>query len=405
MACPASEQFRKAHIVFFRQTRQVYLRIKNKKKSFPVFRINILFRILTVQFRDTLPARDQVFLCRSENRPDTVFPVVDQDDPLIHIIKMTDIFIQTAGILCPFSPGQIGNPDQHTVPVPGLRPATGFHFIIFFAGSKEHLPVTAHFDRINQRYHLIRNPVIRLGLVQHRLVQGKVEHLRTGNGIFKSSVIIQDAEGILGKFHQRQRDTVEFSGRNNSFMFFPGQKGNCTEHIDHTQIIVILPVLGDFDPDSLLPKILQRLFIRHGFAEIISLDFFAADIPEKIKMFLCFHTFHQRMDKDTLRHLHDRSRDSLGAHGERPEKTHIQFNFIKIKLLEGIQGGIGAAEIVHPYLVASRPEPVHNSLQELLLLGHDAFSNLKVDKLMRDMVLTDDLIRDGENVAKGKVQS
>ena len=222
VACPAAKQFRKAHIVFFRQTRHIYLRIKNKTKSFPVFRVNIFFRILTDQFRNTLPAGDQVFLCGGENRPDAVFPVVDQSDPLVHIVKMADVFIQAAGVLRLFTPGQVGDPDQHAVPVLSLRPAADLHFIILFAGSEEHLPVTAPFDGMYQSYNLIRKPVIGLRLVQHRLVQGKVEHFRTGNGFFKSSVIIQDAESILGKFHQRQRDTVELSGRNNSFMLFPG---------------------------------------------------------------------------------------------------------------------------------------------------------------------------------------
>ena len=187
-------------------------------------------------------------------------------------------------------------------------------------------------------------------------------------------------------------------------MLLPGHKRHRAEKVDSPDLIVVAPFVGRFRPDSLFLQPGQRFFIGRRFAEVIALHFFTAHIPEITELFLCFHAFHQRVDIDALGHFHHRGGDPFRPEVKGMEETHVQFDLVKGKFLEGIQGGIGAAEVVHPDLKAGRTEPVHNALQHFLLFGHYALGNFKVDKVMGNLVVADDLVRNGKDIAKGKVQ-
>ena len=187
-------------------------------------------------------------------------------------------------------------------------------------------------------------------------------------------------------------------------MLLSGHKRHGAEHVEPADVVVILPVLGNLDADALFLHPGQGLFIGHGPAEIIPLHFFAADIPEIAVMLLRLHALHQRMDIDVLGHLHDGGGDTLRPQIEGPEELHIQLDLVKGKLLEDIQGRIGAAEIVHPDLIPGRPEPVYDPFQLFLLISHYALGNFKVNIFMGNLVLADDPVRQVEDIAKSKIK-
>ncbi len=54
------------------------------------------------------------------------------------------------------------------------------------------------------------------------------------------------------EFSQRQRNTVESSGRADGVIFLSGQEGDRAEVIDLSDLVIIMPVLGSLDPDPLI---------------------------------------------------------------------------------------------------------------------------------------------------------
>ena len=122
-------------------------------------------------------------------------------------------------------------------------------------------------------------------------------------------------------------------------------------------------------------------------------------------MLLGFDPFREGMDIELLRHLHDGGRDPHGALGEGPKESHIELELIEGDLLEHVQGGVGASEIVHPDLVAGGVELLYDSLQQLLLLGHHALRDLEINEVMGDFIIADDIVHKGEDIiAQEKIQ-
>ena len=278
------------------------------------------------------------------------------------------------------------------------------NFKVFFIGGEQQPSLAAFLDGIHQLQYLLGKPIIRLGLSQHLLVQGKVEHFYPRSRRFKSAVIEQDAERSRLKFGQGQRDTVEFLGNNIGIIFLLGHKGHGTEYVEPADIVVILPFLRFFEPNFPFPHLGKSLFIWYRLTEIIPLHFFATDIPKIAVLFLCLHALHQRVDINALRHFHDGGGDTFCPRVKGPEETHIQLNLVEGKLFQSIQGGISAAKIVHPNLIAGRPEPVHDALKQFQVFGYDAFGNFKVNVFMRNLVLADDHIRHGKDVTESKIK-
>ncbi len=137
---------------------------------------------------------------------------------------------------------------------------------------------------------------------------------------------------------------------------------------------------------------------------MVALDFFTADIAKIGKLFLRLHTFCQRVDVNDLGHLYNGGHDAFGAQIERPQKAHVQLQLVKAKFLEDIQRRIGAAEVVHPYLITCGTEPVHDPHHEILLLRHDALGDFKIDEVVRNLVITYNMIRDGKNITECKIE-
>ena len=275
----------------------------------------------------------------------------------------------------------------------------------FFIRSKQKPSLAAFFDGIHQVQDLLGKPVIGLRLPQHFLGQDKVEHFRARSGLFKSAVIEQDAEPVRLKFSQGQGDTVELPGNHAGVMLLLGHKRHRAEHVEPADVIVILPFLGDLQPDPLFLHLDKSFFIRHGPSKVVPLHFFATDIPEIAVLLLCFYALHQRVDINVFRHLHDGGSDPFRPQVKGPEELHIQLDLVEGKLFENIQGGIGAAEIIHPDPETGRTEAVYNPFQLFLLISHYALGDFKVNIFMRNLVLADDPFRNGKNITKGKVQT
>ena len=110
------------------------------------------------------------------------------------------------------------------------------------------------------------------------------------------------------------------------------------------------------------------------------------------------------MHADLLGHLHHRGEDAAGALAEGAEKTHVQLEFVEAVVLEHVQGGIAAAEVVHPDLIAGLPEAFHHVAHLSLLFGKDAFGDLYIEKIVGDMAGTGVFIH-GKNIALCKVHA
>ena len=109
----------------------------------------------------------------------------------------------------------------------------------------------------------------------------------------------------------------------------------------------------------LFPYQLLKLPAGHGFGKIISLNIITADFPQLFKLLPGLHAFRHHTQIHPTGKTHGKTKDSLAGLLFRfiLDKLHIQLQNVNGHLIEHVQGGITAAEIVHLYDKAQFPQP------------------------------------------------
>ena len=114
---------------------------------------------------------------------------------------------------------------------------------------------------------------------------------------------------------------------------------------------------------------------------VVSLDSCTADFLEEVGLFLFFHALADGLHAETDRHLHQLRQDDLALVPlvETLHETHVELDEVKVDLLQHVEGGVAAAEVIHPHREAELPEAVHLRLHELEVTADDALRDLNGD--------------------------
>ena len=142
-----------------------------------------------------------------------------------------------------------------------------------------------------------------------------------------------------------------------------------------------------------------------GFAKKVALHPAAAHGCQEVRLFLCFHPFHQGLDSQILGHGNDGSNDAPGFYCKVPEKAHVQFDQIHLVILQHIQGRIAAAKVVQPDFISLFPQLVQCLMDHLGVLGQGAFRDFHMEKITGQAVLFPGVFHHTEHIHAVKIVS
>ena len=132
--------------------------------------------------------------------------------------------------------------------------------------------------------------------------------------------------------------------------------------------------------DSLAVQGFQNILQDHRASVIISLDSAASDPLQKGDLLRRFHALCQRLYAQHLGHDHD-SRDNLPAPVVKmTEESHINFDDIKVVIVERIERRIFVSEIIHPDLIAAVLELVNCCAHADPVAEHDPLRDFNAEQ-------------------------
>ena len=137
---------------------------------------------------------------------------------------------------------------------------------------------------------------------------------------------------------------------------------------------------------------------------IVTLQPSAADLLQEFHLFQRLYALGQRPDTDILCHGHRGAHDISGFLRERRQETHIQFQHVKLVILQQCQGRIPAAEIVHPDLIACLPEVCDHIPHQAFIRRDHAFGDLDMNIIPGNVVLCDRFFHHGKHILHDEVQ-
>ena len=182
-------------------------------------------------------------------------------------------------------------------------------------------------------------------------------------------------------------------------------EGDRAEQIDLADIVIILAVLGRLHLDADAFHVGETVLIGHGLSEVKALHLFTADVPKVTELLLRLDAFRQGLYLNFLGHLHHGRQYAPGAKIEGAQKAHVHLNLIELKILQEIEGGIRAAEVIHPDLIPCPAELIDGIVELALLLRHHAFGDLDVEEVVGDLIVGDNIIDRLEDVAEDEIEA
>ena len=147
---------------------------------------------------------------------------------------------------------------------------------------------------------------------------------------------------------------------------------------------VVVGLQGVFKPQVVLvPAAVNHLAEGDGPAEVHALQLVAANAPQEADVLLRLHALHHCVYPQLQGHFHQLGQDdpALGAGVELAQEGHVKLNQVEVKGLQQVQGGIAAAEVVHPHLVAHGAQSVDLGAHILGILRHGALGDLHVQQV------------------------
>ena len=147
------------------------------------------------------------------------------------------------------------------------------------------------------------------------------------------------------------------------------------------------------------------MIVAPWLAEQVSLDLLAADTAQVMELLFCLDAFGKRLDAEFFCHVDNRREDGLGFLAEAVQEFHVHLELVEIEVLQDVERGIAAAEIVHPNLVAHLVELVHHACHKRWVGAEDRLGNLDVEHSARHLVFVHRFLDDGEDVAKVEVEA
>ena len=144
---------------------------------------------------------------------------------------------------------------------------------------------------------------------------------------------------------------------------------------------------------------------RQGPAEIIALEFFTADIPEKLSLFPGLHPFCQGVDSQFFGHPDNGRKDGTAFFGERMEKGHVQFQGMEVVILQHVQGRIAAAKIVQPDFETGFPEPAQTLADGIILQDQGVFRHFRVKEIPGQLVSGQGIFQQPDRIHQLEIQT
>ena len=146
---------------------------------------------------------------------------------------------------------------------------------------------------------------------------------------------------------------------------------------------------------------------RYRLAEEIALSLITAYHFQENKLFLCFNSLSQGLYPQLLSHIYNGGNYKLRLRVriQSLQEFHINLQYIKLIVLENIQGRIATAKVIHPYLVSSLTEAFYMPGKGSILITKCRFCNLHMQKLYRHIIFLPNGIHLCKNVTELKVQT
>ena len=141
------------------------------------------------------------------------------------------------------------------------------------------------------------------------------------------------------------------------------------------------------------------MVVGEGLAEQVALHLLASDAAQVVQVLFGLHALGERLDAELLRHVHDRRQDGLRFLAETVQELHVYLELVEVEVLQRVERGIAAAEIVHPHLVARVVEAKHARRHEDGVGSQRGLGYLHVEHAARHAELVSGLLHLGEDVA------
>ena len=155
---------------------------------------------------------------------------------------------------------------------------------------------------------------------------------------------------VAVEFHDTHRNGIK--GFPGNTVVYVGKEGKVIE-IDPSHSVIISGLLPVFKAFLFLYVVsFQNLIGRRGLHKIETLQLGTPDFLQKTDMVCRFHAFTNSINPQGNSHLHHFPEDDLPVFPfiKPPHETHVKLDQVKLHALQYIQGGIPAAEVIHPYL-------------------------------------------------------
>ena len=155
--------------------------------------------------------------------------------------------------------------------------------------------------------------------------------------------------------------------------------------------------------EVMLAAVDAELIGWHRLAEIVALELLAADGLQERDLLRRLHALGECVHAELLRHGYD-SREQLAARRvERAQEVHVELDDVELIVLEHVEGGVAAAEVVEPDLIAARAESLDAVADELAVLDKRVLRDLDAQQVAREVVFLHDAFDERDRVGQGEV--
>ena len=154
-----------------------------------------------------------------------------------------------------------------------------------------------------------------------------------------------------------------------------------------------------------LPAVCVAVSAGKGAAVVEALQFLAADIPQELGLLLRLDALGERVDAEFLGHAYDRGHDGAALLCEGMEECHVELERVEAVVLEHVERGIAAAEVVEPDLAAFLLE-VAQSLAYGIVLEHECiFRDLQAEEMAGQLIAVQDVLQECHGIEELEVDS
>ncbi len=173
--------------------------------------------------------------------------------------------------------------------------------------------------------------------------------------------------------------------------------------VDEARLVKELCIRARLHPQPLVKRVLVEVLARDGLAIVVALDLLAADLTQEVALLLCLRALGQRVDVEVLGHADEGLEDLAALLRERMQELHVELYRVEVVVLEHIERGIAAAEIVEQHGIAPLLEAADAVKYRLHLVDECVLRDLDLQEAERQIVFLADGLRRGERVLQDEV--